>query len=118
MKTLTATRPARKPASDTKPTGRLFRWLYRHPGQQLKGAIRIVMCYANRSEMFRYWVEALPSDFGTAYTLTKITPDGKDDEVYHVCVDNPQDSLCTCKGFESHGHCKHLSACQVIASGK
>jgi hypothetical protein len=118
MSTVTATRPARKANPNTNPVSRKFRWLYRHPGEALKGAIRIVMCYANRSEIFRYWIERLPSDFGTAYTLTKIAPDGKDADVYHVCVDNPQDSLCTCKGFESHGRCKHLSACQVIASGK
>jgi hypothetical protein len=118
MASVTSPAPRVKARSNTKPTGRLFRWLYKHPGQQLKGAIRIVMTYANRSELFRYWVEALPSDFGTAYTLTKITPEGKDADVYHVCVDNPQDSLCTCKGFESHGACKHLDACKLIASGR
>jgi hypothetical protein len=118
MKTLTATRPARKPASNTKPVSRKFRWLYRHPGEALKGAVQMMITFANRSELYRYWIASIPSDFGTAHELEKINPDGTSGETYQVLVDSPQDCICSCKGFEAHSHCKHLDLCRVVACSK
>src|SRR5262245_1042880 len=80
---------------------RHLRWLYRHPGLTLQGAVRLAITYANLTELIRYWVEQVPSDFGTAYRLTKIDADGRDAEVYDVCSDGAN-SLCCCLGFERH----------------
>src|SRR5262245_55570368 len=115
MPTLTAARPSVKPARSTgKPVSRALRWLYRHPGEQLEGAVRLAITYAGRTDLFRYWVEQIPSDFGVAFRLTKIEPDGKTGDVYHVNVANAQDTRCDCKGFEAHGHCKHVDCCRAI----
>ncbi len=104
--------------STSKPAARCLRWLYRHPGLPLRGAVRLALTYARRTDLFRYWVEAIPSDWGTAFRLERIDPDGSAGETYHVCVAGPADSLCGCKGFEAHGHCKHLDACRVIAGAE
>ncbi len=66
--------------------------------------------------MFRYWVRSIPSDFGTAFELEKINPDGTAGDTYHVNASSPQDTHCDCLGFERHGHCKHVDACRVIAA--
>src|SRR5262245_11900087 len=87
MPTLTTRRPPVKSSRSSKPQSRLLRWLYRHPGPEVKGAIRLAISYARRTYLFRYWVEQVPSDFGTAYKLTKIEADGSDGEVYDVCSD-------------------------------
>jgi SWIM zinc finger len=51
-----------------------------------------------------YALEPIPSDFGRGLLLHK--PDGTS---YAVNLSGP-DSTCDCKGFESHGHCKHCES--------
>ena len=51
-----------------------------------------------------YTLEPIPSDFGRGLLLHK--PDGTS---YAVNLSGP-DSTCDCKGFESHGHCKHCES--------
>src|SRR5215468_5216630 len=52
-----------------------------------------------------YAVEAFPSHMGErGIELTK-----RDGTVYHVNLSGT-DSTCDCKGFESHGHCKHVES--------
>jgi hypothetical protein len=36
---------------------------------------------------------------------------------YHVCLcmTNPQDHTCECRGFLAHGHCRHIAAAILIA---
>lgn len=109
MSTLTSRRPSSKPLSRT------FRWLYRHPGEQLKGAIRMVLTFPKRSEIYRYWVEQIPSDFGTAFKLERIEADGSEGDTYHACAENEQDGYCDCKGFQAHGHCKHRDLAFAIS---
>jgi len=52
-----------------------------------------------------YAVEAFPSYMGErGIELTK-----RDGTVYHVNLSG-SDSTCDCKGFTSHGHCKHVES--------
>src|SRR5262245_24739951 len=108
MTTVTAPRksskPSSKPRAGSKPVERRLRWLYRHPGQRLCGAVRLALTYAKRTDLFRYWIEAIPSDFGAAFKLERIEPDGKTGDTYHVNVENAQDTHCDCLGFEKHGY--------------
>ena len=55
--------------------------------------------------MDAYALEAFPSQMGErGVALTK--PDGT---AYHVNLDG-RASTCDCKGFDSHGHCKHCES--------
>ena len=57
-------------------------------------------------------IRNLGSQFGVAYTLTKLVPD-EDAEpvVYQLCIEaeNPQDirTHCSCPGHERYGYCRH-----------
>ena len=51
-----------------------------------------------------YYLEPIPSDHGRGLILHK-----HDGTSYAVCLSGP-DSECDCKGFESHGHCKHVES--------
>ncbi len=51
---------------------------------------------------------------GRGYELTKA-----DGTVYHVNVNGPLCSLCDCKGFARHSHCKHVDALTALeAAGR
>jgi hypothetical protein len=58
-----------------------------------------------------YTLEPIPSDFGRGLLLHK--PDGTS---YAVNLSGP-DSSCDCKGFESHGHCKHCESLLALQQG-
>lgn len=68
-----------------------------------------------------YNILPIPSDFGTAFRLTKreLVHDGygmwelHDMARYDVNL-NGQQSTCECKGFLHHGHCKHISGLTVL----
>ena len=49
---------------------------------------------------------------GRGFELVRITPD-QDAETYHVLT-GVQYPSCDCRGFEAHGHCKHVAAVQKI----
>src|SRR3954468_13339619 len=52
-----------------------------------------------------YFLEPIPSQMGgRAFLLHK-----HDCTSYAVCLSGT-DSACDCKGFESHGHCKHVES--------
>lgn len=71
----------------------------------------------------RYAVSEFPSGWdGRAFTLVKLgaAPDegGRDGSYSCFVARNGQDQLCECRGFQSHGHCKHLdSVTAMIAAG-
>ena len=68
---------------------------------------------ATRGQLDTYALEPLPSDFGRGLLLTK-----EDGSSYCVNLSGP-DSTCDCRGFESHGHCKHTAGClALVAAGK
>jgi hypothetical protein len=50
-----------------------------------------------------YFVQRIPSDFGTAFRLTKVLDEH---DSYAVNLDGDQ-RTCECKGNQRHGHCKH-----------
>ena len=57
-----------------------------------------------------YTLESIPADHGRGLLLHK--PDGTS---YAVNLSGP-DSTCDCRGFDSHGHCKHISSLLALQS--
>ena len=93
----------------------------------------ILILFADWSERQRDWrsrdlyqVEEIPTGIdGRAFLLHRdpaaIAQDGPDaDRCYGVFVHrNGQDHLCECKGFASHGRCKHVDALRgLIETGR
>jgi hypothetical protein len=58
-----------------------------------------------------YRLEAIPSDFGMAYQLSKADQGDGSPETYHVCLLQGGRSTCECKG-----HLRHQTECKHIAS--
>jgi hypothetical protein len=74
--------------------------LFSKPGPGRVGSLAITV--GNKTET--YWLEALASDWGRAFRLTKWS----DGTSYETCLDNQTGHhLCDCKGHERWGHCKH-----------
>ena len=101
--------------SSSKPVSRLLRWLSRD--EKGNGIIEMRITFEKRSEIHRYFLTRLTSDFGTAFRLEKIGDDASctDGEIYAVCIDGTR-STCECKGFLRWGHCKHVDACTAITA--
>ena len=59
---------------------------------------------------FFYWIERVPSDFGTAFRVKSVTDGG---DAYDVLLSSDGDS-CTCKGHTFGGYCKHVDAIQAL----
>jgi hypothetical protein len=71
----------------------------------------VVTIRGERGKDTDYHVCPIPSDFGTAYEVTKMFE--ADDAVYHVTLDGNRSS-CDCPGFCHHGHCKHVSGLSAL----
>jgi hypothetical protein len=58
-----------------------------------------------------YEIRSIPSDWGLAYSLTKLSVEGPT-VTYHVCLDAERGTdgqhVCDCPGHEAHGRCKHV----------
>lgn len=70
-----------------------------------------------------YFLDKIPSDFGEAFLIEKrdYRPlrEGEQESRYHVLLANEQDRTCECKGFLSHGHCRHIEGILALrAKGK
>jgi hypothetical protein len=65
-----------------------------------------------------YKLEALESDFGTAFRLSKADQGDGTSETYDVCLLEAGRSTCECKGHLAHAHkgtvCKHIAALGVL----
>jgi hypothetical protein len=57
-----------------------------------------------REQLDTYTLESVPADHGKGLLLHK-----EDGASYAVCLSGP-DSTCDCRGFDSHGHCKHVES--------
>jgi hypothetical protein len=57
-----------------------------------------------------YSVRPIDSDWGTAYAMAKLP---EENEPYHVCLAGA-DSICDCKGFTRHGHCRHVEGLTAL----
>jgi hypothetical protein len=58
-----------------------------------------------------YRLEVIPSDFGTAYRLSKADNGQGEPEVYNVCLQDAGRSTCECKGhLRWRTECKHIAA--------
>lgn len=60
-----------------------------------------------------YVVAPIPSDFGTAFEVSKVDADGRTEEVYHTLL-SASGNTCDCKGGTYCGRCKHSSALQEM----
>src|SRR5262245_38597387 len=80
------------------------------------GLLTITETRGRKTTTTDYWIDRLPSDFGTAYRLQKFFDQGG--ESYDVLLDGRQSS-CECLGFQRHGHCKHVEGLQaLVAAGQ
>jgi hypothetical protein len=86
-------------------------------------ALRLTSTEGNRTEVFHYFVEAIPADFGLGFHLEKFANEVEEGEPseYHVLLAG-KSSTCECKGWLRWGHrkpCKHLrSLAKLHAEGK
>ncbi len=91
-----------KPAPRQRKTSARFCKLVRQ-GKDVVLVIRQVRPRAG-DQVDAYTLEPIPSDYGRGLLLHK-----HDGTSYAVNLNGP-DSTCDCKGFESHGHCKHCES--------
>jgi hypothetical protein len=59
-----------------------------------------------------YSVRPIPSDWGKAYAMAKLP---EEQDPYHVCLAGA-DSVCDCKGFLRHGHCRHVEGLTALTN--
>jgi len=97
MTETTATRPARQRRKPER-----FCKLVRQ-GKDVVLVIRVKLS-KTREQTDAYTLEPIPSDFGRGLLLHK-----HDGTSYAVNLSGT-DSECDCKGFASHGHCKHVES--------
>lgn len=99
---------ASKPRQRVKPERR---------AQVVRGGNRTTLSLSINGVETLYYLEAVPSDFGTAFRLTKVKGewDGlrRLDEPYDVLLAG-HESSCTCKGNTYRGHCKHVDALTTL----
>jgi hypothetical protein len=57
------------------------------------------------SDVTRYQLSYVPSDFGDGFRFAK---QGGDGAVYHVHISDQWGRTCECLGYLLHGHCKHI----------
>jgi hypothetical protein len=60
-----------------------------------------------------YFLRPLPSDFGRAFSLTKLVGAGGEAAVYHVLLDGRRSS-CDCPGHDRYGRCKHMDSLRFL----
>ena len=104
-----------KTTRTNKPTCRSLHWLARL--EDGNGIVEMRLTFEKRTEIHRYFITRLTSDYGTAFRLEKIGDDASVEggEVYSVCIDGTR-STCECKGYLRWGHCKHVDACTAITA--
>jgi hypothetical protein len=105
--TATATKPKKTRKPRVKPERRIT--MQQAPNADGKGAI--VEITVGKETDF-YFVDKVPSDFGTAFKLEKCNYDGND-TTYHTLLDG-QRSSCECKGYLRHHHCKHIDGLTAL----
>ena len=83
---------------------------------KMEGVSRAALQILQGRQSFLYWLQKVPSDWGTAFRLEKFSfQQGGDaeEQVYHVLL-SPEGNSCTCKGHVAHAHrgtvCKHVRA--------
>src|SRR5262245_7443555 len=86
------------------------------PESWVHGLLTITEERGRKTTTTDYWIDRLPSDFGTAYRLRKFLDQGG--ESYDVLLDG-RHSTCECLGFQRWHHCKHVEGLQaLVASGQ
>jgi SWIM zinc finger len=110
METITSA-PARQRKPRTKPQ-RFVRLLV-SPALDGTGVIRLTVA----KKAADYFLTLIPADFGRGFKVEKVGIDCRE-SAYAVNIDGDKRS-CECKGFASHGHCKHADGiAALIAAGK
>src|SRR5262245_48262658 len=86
------------------------------PESWVHGLLSLTETRGRKTTTTDYWIDWLPSDFGTAYRLRKFQDQGG--ESYDVLLDG-RHSTCECLGFQRWGHCKHIEGLQaLVAAGQ
>jgi hypothetical protein len=106
MASVSSPRPRVKP-------DRKVNWVWRNP-EHGYGVLRITETAGSKTTVDEYFVLPIPTDFGMAYEVTKLVPGKGADTRYHVNLGEEGEAQCECKGFLSHGHCRHLSSLQAL----
>jgi hypothetical protein len=97
-----------------RPPPLLIQWVGPPPAPERPfGLLRLAL----GPEVCCYFIEPVPSDFGRAFSVTKLEA-ADEVPVYHVLLDGRRSS-CDCLGHQRHGHCKHLDAlCMLVEQGQ
>lgn len=72
---------------------------------------------SKKAKVRRYLVQPERNDQIGQLTFRLTKPKGKDQETYFVCVNLPNfksTDECTCRGYESDGHCSHTAAIRTL----
>jgi hypothetical protein len=79
------------------------------------GVLRIVELKGRRVVEDEYFLDRVPSDFGTAFLMEKrdYSPDAEGRHSYHVCL-NGDSSSCECRGFLRWNHCRHIESLAAL----
>lgn len=97
-----------------KPTCRSLHWLAKLDNGN--GIVEMRLTFEKRTEIHRYFLTRLPSDYGVAYRLEKIGDDASVEGGERYDVNVSARPTCECKGFLRWGHCKHVDACTAITA--
>jgi hypothetical protein len=76
----------------------------------------LVLWITEGKKIDAYKMTPIPADFGVGIELQKADQGHGTNEAYQVNV-NGRDSLCCCKGFEHHGHCRHVESLTALIAG-
>jgi len=93
-----------------RPPPLLLQWVGPPPSPERPfGLLRLAL----GREVNVYFLEPFASDFGRAFSLTKLERKDEEPPVYHVLLDGRRSS-CDCLGHQRHGHCKHLDSLLLL----
>jgi hypothetical protein len=104
---MSITTTAAKRSQSTKPA-RFLRLIQPFDQDGKNAELSITIKKGNRTDIFRYWLDRIPSDWGMAFLVEKQGDGSRENEEYHVLLDGENGHSCECKGFLRWDHCKHV----------
>jgi hypothetical protein len=115
MKSVATTNGAVKVGRKPRPRPlRQINWEWRHPAHGY-GVLFISETSGQKTTTDHYFVLPLPADYGLAFELTKLVAGKGAEARYAVNLGGEgEPASCECKGFLSHGHCRHVEGLQAL----
>jgi hypothetical protein len=111
MSTVTAARPARKPATKDRKVSLVLP--LNDAGQN--GVMRITEKRGRKVLVDEYLLYKIPADFGTAFLVEKRDYAVGEEHRYHVNLDG-EHGTCECKGFLQWNHCRHVESLRALTA--